>query len=129
MTAKPLPVLVALLALAAIAPPATAQSTPTVPALSSSPVPALGASPARARQRSAPAIARPSAPNPRATAPLVQRRSRQPGFPGGGIGRHELLNPEVLDYFHSHRHEFSGFQLRAVRVGGVTKFLVVLRRK
>ena len=129
MTAKPLPLLVAALALAFIAPPATAQSNPTVPALSSSPVPWLGASPARQRQRSAPSMARRSAPNPRATAPLVQRRSSQSRFPGGGIGRHELLNPEVLDFFHSHRHEFSGFSLRAVRVGGVRKFLVVLRRK
>ncbi|MEE8545076.1 MAG: hypothetical protein V3T29_04630 [Alphaproteobacteria bacterium] len=134
MTAKPLSVLVAALALAALAPPATAppataQSNPTVPALSASPVPPLGASPARPRQPSAPATARRSAPNPRATAPRVQRRSSRQRFPGGGIGRHELLNPEVLDYFHSHRHEFSGFQLRAVRVNGITKFLVVLRRK
>lgn len=138
MTAKPLSVLVAALALAALAPPATAppataQSNPTVPALSASPVPPLGASPARPRQQSAPATARRSAPNTRATAPLVQSRSSRQRFPGGGIGggigRHELLNPEVLDYFHSHRHEFSGFSLRAVRVGGVRKFLVVLRRK
>ncbi len=135
MTAKPLSVLVAVLPLAALAPPATAppataQSNPTVPALSTSPVPPLGASPARPRQPSAPATARRSAPNPRATAPRVRRRSSQQGFSGGGIGigRHELLNPEVLDYFHSHRHEFSGFQLREVRVNGVTKFLVVLRR-
>ena len=129
MTAKPLPLLAAALALATIAPPATAQSNPTVPALSASPVPSLGASPALPRQHSAPATARRSAPNTRATAPLVQRRSSRQGFPGGGIGRHELLNPEVLDYFHSHRHEFSGFHLRKVRVDGVAKFLVVLRRK
>lgn len=134
VTAKPLPVLVAALALAALAPPAAAppaiaQSNPTVPALSASPVPPLGASPAQPRQHRAPASARRSAPNPRATAPRLQRRARQQRFPGGGIGRHELLNPEVLDFFHSHRHEFSGFSLREVRVNGVAKFVVVLRRK
>jgi len=131
----------AALALACLALPAAAQSNPTVPALRSSPVPPLGGAPAQPQRQpsTAPGAATGAAPGAAAVVPSRPGvRPSAPGVPRGavqrrseerGIGRHELLNPEVLDYFYAHRHEFSGFSLRELRINGVRKFLVVLRRK